>query len=101
METKGEGRMGLKAQCLNALVLGSLQDIRNSHLHHLWATTDGLETHPLTNLEWHTFLTSYHHHLPFNSPHQCFFTWLGPHTVPVKVSSHSDDQLCSCSAQPS
>ena len=38
---------------LDALVLGSLQDMRNSHLHHPGAMTDGSETHPLTNLERH------------------------------------------------
>ena len=38
---------------LNALVLGSPRDMRNSHLHHPEAMTDGSETHPLTNLERH------------------------------------------------
>ena len=38
---------------LNALVLGSPRDMRNSHPHHPKAMTDGSETHPLTNLERH------------------------------------------------
>ena len=38
---------------LNALVLGLPRDMRNSHLHHPKAMTDGSETHPLTNLERH------------------------------------------------
>ena len=38
---------------LDALVLGSPRDMRNSHLHHPKAMTDGSETHPLTNLERH------------------------------------------------
>ena len=39
---------------LNALVLGSPRDMRNSHLHHPKAMTDRSEAHPLTNLEWHS-----------------------------------------------
>ena len=38
---------------LNALVLGSPRDMRNSHLHHPRVMADGSETHPLTNLERH------------------------------------------------
>ena len=52
-ETKREGGEGVKGPVLNTLVLGSLQDMRNSHLHRLWATTDRSEAHPLTNLEQH------------------------------------------------
>ena len=43
----------MQGPVLNALVLGSLQDMRNSHPHHPRAMTDRSETHPLTNLEWH------------------------------------------------
>ena len=38
---------------MDALVLGSPRDMRNSHLHHPKAMTDRSETHPLTNLERH------------------------------------------------
>ena len=38
---------------LDALVLGSPRDMRNSHPHHPKAMTDRSETHPLTNLERH------------------------------------------------
>ena len=38
---------------LDALVLGSPRDMRNSHLHHPGVMTDRSETHPLTNLERH------------------------------------------------
>ena len=52
-ETKGEGEEGVKGLVFDALMLGSLWDMRNSHLHHTKVVTDGSETHPLTNLEWH------------------------------------------------
>ena len=52
-ETKGEGEEGVKGPVFDALMLGLPRDMRNSHLHHTKAVTDGSETHPLTNLEWH------------------------------------------------